>query len=52
MVVMALDSEEARSGKFKLAPRTQVISTWKRRGLVTEMGSYSGSCSSICTITF
>lgn len=42
MVVAALESEEARSGRFMLAPRTQVISTWKRRGMPEEMGSYSG----------
>lgn len=45
MVVTALDSEEARAGDFTLAPRAQVIPTWTRRGLVEEMGSYSGSSS-------
>ncbi|KAF8529826.1 williams-Beuren syndrome critical region protein 20 copy A [Gautieria morchelliformis] len=41
VVVTALNSEEARSGRFTLAPRTQVIPKWERRGLVKEMGSYS-----------
>jgi putative methyltransferase len=40
----ALQSDEAKSNHFKLAPRNDVLPTWNRRGEAAEMkgtGKYS-----------
>ncbi|KAF8969257.1 S-adenosyl-L-methionine-dependent methyltransferase [Flammula alnicola] len=35
----ALDSEEAKSGSFRLAPQNEVLPTWPRRGYPDELNS-------------
>ena len=35
----ALNSEEARVGAFRLAPRSEVLPTWQRRGYPDELDS-------------
>ncbi|KIJ52544.1 hypothetical protein M422DRAFT_26124 [Sphaerobolus stellatus SS14] len=47
VVIAALKSEEAKSGHFKLAPRSQVIPTWIRRGIPEEMGEFSDLADSV-----
>lgn len=47
VVTQALDSEEAQTGGFTLAPRAQVLPAWKRRGLAEELGSYSALAESL-----
>jgi len=42
VVVQALLSEEAKSGNFKLAPRSDVMPKWHRRGIPEEMGEFAG----------
>jgi len=39
VVKAALKSEECTSGRFKLAPREDVLPTWHRRGIPAEMDS-------------
>lgn len=40
VVAKALSSEEAKKSGFCLAPRSQVIEKWERRGVFEEMGEY------------
>ncbi|TFK40253.1 S-adenosyl-L-methionine-dependent methyltransferase [Crucibulum laeve] len=35
----ALNSDEAKTGPFRLAPHNEVLPTWERRGIVEEMDS-------------
>ncbi|KII89756.1 hypothetical protein PLICRDRAFT_39919 [Plicaturopsis crispa FD-325 SS-3] len=46
VVRQALESEEARAAHFVLAPRSDVLPAWKRRGLTEEM-SNAGDASSL-----
>lgn len=41
VVVAALESDEAKTNKFTLAPRSEVLPTWERRGLPEEMRDYA-----------
>jgi hypothetical protein len=42
VVTQVLESEEARSGGFTLAPRSSVLPVWSRRGLPSEFGDDPG----------
>ena len=44
VVRQALEAPEALEGRYKLAPREQVLPTWNRRGLNEEMGDPGALC--------
>ena len=44
VVRQALEAPEALEGRYKLAPREQVLPTWNRRGLNEEMGDPGTLC--------
>ena len=39
VVRQALETPEALAGRYRLAPREQVLPTWNRRGLDEDMGN-------------
>ncbi|KAH9481642.1 25S rRNA (cytosine-C(5))-methyltransferase rcm1 [Psilocybe cubensis] len=47
VVCNALESEEAVAGSFQLAPQTEVLPTWPRRGYPEEMTSSPDQASSL-----
>jgi len=47
VVQTALDSKEAKGGKFTLAPQNEVLPTWQRRGLADHLYDSSNAASLI-----